>query len=75
MDTIQILVTEKDTGKRADVFLVEQLQDLSRSAVQILLENGHITVNGKPCRKNYSICEGDSFVYIPEEPVSSEILV
>lgn len=74
METIQIFVTEKDTGKRADVFLVEQLEGLSRSAVQTLLENGQITINGTSCRKNRPIASGDIFVYIPEEPVSAEIL-
>lgn len=74
METIQIQVTEKDTGKRADVFLVEQLEGFSRSAVQILLENGQITVNGLPCRKNRPIVPGDLFSIVREEPVDSEIL-
>ena len=74
METIQILVTEKDTGKRADVFLVEQLEGISRSAVQNLLDKGQITVNGAACRKNRPIAAGDVFFYTPEEPVTAEIL-
>lgn len=74
METIKIPVTEKDTGKRADVFLVEQIDGLSRSAVQTLLENGQITINGAACRKNRPIASGDIFTYAPEAPVSAEIL-
>jgi 23S rRNA pseudouridine1911/1915/1917 synthase len=34
-----------DVGKRLDLYLVEQLPDLSRSAIQRLIAEGHVTVS------------------------------
>ena len=38
-------------GQRLDVFLSEQIETLSRNAAQKLLENGCVTSDGKPLRK------------------------
>ncbi len=39
-------------GERLDVFLARQLPDLTRSAVQRLLEQGNVRVNDVPVKKN-----------------------
>ncbi len=59
-------------GVRLDAFLPEQMPDLSRSAVQKLLESGDILVNGGPVKKNYRTRAGDEItVNLPDpEPVS-----
>ena len=44
-------VQANETGLRLDVFLSEQLESMSRSAVQKLLEAGAVTLNGKALRK------------------------
>ncbi len=54
-------------GGRLDAFLANALPDMSRSAVQKLLENGCVTLNGKPGRKNDRVNEGDEIkVTLPE---------
>ena len=55
------------TGLRLDVFLAGQLPELTRSAVQKLLENGNVTKNGSPVKKNQKTTAGDVYeVEIPE---------
>lgn len=59
-------------GVRLDAFLASREDlGLSRSALQHLLEEGHITVNGRPVRKNAKTHVGDEIqVEIPEpEPL------
>ncbi len=65
---MEIFVAEaQDTGKRIDVYLNEELDDLSRSALQKLIEKGEITVNSAKINKNYKLRKGDSIsVNIPE---------
>ena len=46
-------------GQRLDAFLANALPDMSRSAVQKLLENGCVMLNGKPGKKNDRVNEGD----------------
>lgn len=54
-------------GQRVDVFLAEQLPELSRSAVQKLLEQGLVTCGGKAVKKNAKTELGQVFsVTLPE---------
>ena len=53
-----ILVARKD-GQRLDAAVAELAEGLSRSAVQKLLEDGLVTVNGRPVKKNYKTAAGD----------------
>lgn len=48
-----------DVNKRVDVFLNEEMEDVSRSALQKNIEKGNITVNGEKISKNYKLCLGD----------------
>ena len=41
-----------DVNKRVDVFLNEEMEDVSRSALQKNIEKGNITVNGEKISKN-----------------------
>lgn len=45
---MQIIAQEKDNGKRLDLFLAEQLLDLSRSKIQKLIRSGQCLVNNAP---------------------------
>ena len=58
-------------GQRIDVFLSQAVEGLSRSGAQTLLEEGAVTVNGKPVKKNYKTAPGDVIrVELPEpEPL------
>ena len=54
-------------GQRLDAFLANALPDMSRSAVQKLLENGCVMLNGKPGKKNDRVSVGDEIqVTLPE---------
>ena len=70
---IYIAETE-DANKRIDVFLNEEIEDISRSAIQKNIENDNILVNGKKVGKNYKLSEGDGVSVELPEPVEIEIL-
>ncbi len=54
-------------GERLDAFLARTAENLSRSAAQKLIEEGHVTRNGKPGKKNDKLSPGDQVEYtIPQ---------
>lgn len=54
-------------GERLDAFLARTGENLSRSAAQKLIEEGHVLLNGKPGKKNDRLNPGDTVEYmIPE---------
>lgn len=54
-------------GERLDAFLARTGENLSRSAAQKLIEEGHVLRNGKQGKKNDRLNEGDRVSYsIPE---------
>lgn len=63
----------QDVGKRADVYLTEQMTGVSRSAIHALIENGAICVNNGLCRKNRIVASGDVFTVTVPAPRASEI--
>ena len=58
-------------GERLDAFVARCVPGLTRSAAQRLLEEGCVTVNGKPAKKNYKLLAEDAVsVTVPDpEPV------
>ena len=61
-------------GERLDAFVARQAQDLTRSAVQRLLEEGCVTCNGKPAKKNYKLNIGDRVDVVLPEPKAVDIV-
>ena len=54
-------------GERLDAFLARTAENLSRSAAQKLIEEGRVTRNGRPGKKNDKLNIGDAVEYtIPE---------
>ena len=51
----------EESGLRVDSFLSAQLEELSRSQIQKLLEEGQVTLNGCPVKKNAKTTAGDEF--------------
>ena len=47
-----LILTAQEGGERLDAFVASQVEDLTRSAVQRLLEQGAVTSWGKPLKKN-----------------------
>ncbi len=66
-----ILNAEKsDTGQRIDKYISGNTENLTRSAIQNLIEKGKITVNGKAVSKNYKLRDGDNIeIEIPEPEI------
>ena len=62
------LVEPKDAGKRLDAFLASKNQDISRMAVQRMIENGNIMVNRQKSKASYKVCEGDNIILEEEKP-------
>ena len=51
-DRMEFIAAQEDSGTRIDLFLVRLVPELSRSAVQKLLENGNVTCNDIIVGKN-----------------------
>ena len=60
-------------GERLDAFLARTVEDLSRSAAQKLIEDGLVTRNGKPGKKNDKLNPGDAVSYEIPAPKAVDI--
>ena len=60
-------------GERLDAFLARCAEDLSRSAAQKLIEDGQVSRNGKPGKKNDKLNVGDAISYEIPEPKAVDI--
>lgn len=73
-ETIRLSVGEESSGGRIDKYISENIDGLTRSAVQGLLEKGNILVNGKSINKNYKIKSNDDIsIEIPEPQVMDAV--
>lgn len=54
----------KDVGARVDSYLSACAGGLTRSAVQKLLREGCVTIDGNPVKKNYRICGGETLTVL-----------
>lgn len=59
---------------RVDVFLSEELEDLSRSEIQRLIKNKDILVNGNKTKASYRLEQGDVITVKPIEEVDETIV-
>lgn len=63
----KVLQVEEFVGERIDKFLSCRLEEVSRSYIQKLIKEGHVSVNGKSVKANYKLGAGDEIsVEIPE---------
>ena len=60
-------------GERLDAFLARSAENLTRSAAQKLIEEGHVTRNGKPGKKNDKLNIGDRVEFSVPEPKAVDI--
>lgn len=67
MDENIIILKIEESGDRIDALLARSIEGLSRSAAQRLLDDGMVTKDGKPLKKNYKCAAGDELeVTLPE---------
>ncbi|MDY3906846.1 MAG: RluA family pseudouridine synthase [Lawsonibacter sp.] len=72
METLTL--TADRAGERADAFLARSVPDLTRSAAQRLLEEGAVTLEGRPVKKNYKTAPGDQLEAVLPDPEPVAIL-
>ncbi len=67
-------VTDDDADNRLDIFLSDRFEDISRSKLQTLIEEGRSTVNGAVRKPSYRLKAGDTvcFDYEEETPITVE---
>ncbi len=61
------------SGERLDAFLARCAEGLTRSAAQRLIEEGQVSVNGRPGKKNDKLKPGDRVEYTIPEPKAVDI--
>jgi 23S rRNA pseudouridine1911/1915/1917 synthase len=66
----QLIVTEEANGQRLDLFLVQQLNEVSRSRVQLLLQQGNVLIDGKLAKASRKLRTGEkvSILGDPQPP-------
>jgi 23S rRNA pseudouridine1911/1915/1917 synthase len=61
-------VADEHAGGRLDVFVAEQVPEVSRSRLQALINSGRALVNGRPAKRSYRMAGGDTIsLQLPEE--------
>ena len=67
---VRLRIRRKLPGRRLDKYLHGRFPHLSRTALQRLIKQGAITVNGQPAKPSYEMCGGDliELVIPPPEP-------
>ena len=67
-------LTADRPGERADALVSRLIPDLTRSAAQRLLEEGAVTLEGRPVKKNYKTAPGDVLQVELPDPQPVEVL-
>lgn len=71
---IEFFIEEADSGQRIDQYLAAKLPDVSRSQIQKLVREHHITVCGKPVKASYRLLCTDALQVEIPEPEEPDIL-
>ena len=75
MDEVKaFIVIEEEEGDRLDVYLSEQLGDMSRSYIQKLIKDKKVTVNDKIEKAKYLVKEDDKIVIQIPAPKLLEVI-
>ncbi len=73
MEDLQYQVDLKDEGLRLDVYLAQNLSDLSRSYIKKLLEKQLVLVNGEQKKPSYKVVQDDEIMMELPELESMEV--
>ena len=74
MEILTLQPNKEDAGTRIDAWISAQLEDMTRSAVQRLLEEGRITLNGKVPAKNYKLNGTETLEIALPDPVPVDVI-
>lgn len=85
LENLFFKVSSSDSGERLDSFLTIKLENLrslsvedsclnvTRSSIQLLIENGNVTLNGLNAKKNKRVKENDEVFITFPEPISLNV--
>lgn len=71
MESKKLMVKAENTGARLDAYIAENINNLSRTLVKKLVEDGNISVNGKVQKVSYKVQENDEIIV--NEPEAKEL--
>ncbi len=54
-EVIELIVTEENSGIRIDKYIAENQDELTRSYIQKLIQDGNIVVDNRPVKANYKV--------------------
>lgn len=68
MNRLDFTVAREDAGVRLDKYLSDAIDEISRSAITKLIDDGMVTVGEKPVRKNYKTVADDRITVLIDDP-------
>ncbi len=73
MSDLSFVVDKDNSGERIDRFLAQNAGELTRSAVQKLIDDGLVLCNGQTVAKNYKLRENDVLTVDIPEPAELDV--
>ena len=68
-EVVQLVIPPQKKPQRLDLYLANQLRDVSRSQAQAWIKAGKVTVDGNPVKAKHSVAPGETVeVTIPRPP-------
>ncbi|MCT4688485.1 RluA family pseudouridine synthase [Vallitalea sp.] len=74
MDSYTFLIEAEDAGIRIDKFISDRLPNYSRSFIQKLIKENHLTVNNSAIKSNYKLKVTDEINIVIPEPKELDIV-
>lgn len=74
MQEYTFLVAEENIGDRIDKYITASVKDITRSAVQNLINDSNVSVNDKKIGKNYKLRKGDIITINIPDPVELNVV-
>lgn len=71
---MKLIVKDIPSKTRLDVYLLEHLQDITRSAIKKLIEAGSITLNKKIVKAGTELRVGDEIEVVLPEPINTDVV-
>lgn len=68
MENYELKIEQQQAGIRIDKYLSDELEGISRSYIQKLMEDGNITVNQKSVKSNYKLRNNDVIQILLPDP-------
>ena len=74
MQEYNFFVAEENIGDRIDKYITASVEDITRSAVQNLINDGYVLVKDKKIDKNYKLRKGDIITVNIPDPVELNVV-